>query len=111
MHEEEPRLLIEHVVVDGGHLDPVLPERLQYRGHLLGDQNEVAGNRRLAAAGRLKVDGLPGAHRRWHRHPAILDRFGTGNAELVNAAIVLALSAKGLIDRGSVDIDPLLRGW
>src|SRR5271166_3368709 len=35
MHEEQPRLVVEHVVVECGNLDPVLAQCLGYRVHLL----------------------------------------------------------------------------
>jgi len=48
VHEVEMRLVIEHVIVDCRNLDPVLPQRPQDRVHLLCDQHEIAGDRRLA---------------------------------------------------------------
>src|SRR6266566_3546730 len=36
VHEEEPRLVVQHVVVQGRHLDPVSPERANHRVHLVG---------------------------------------------------------------------------
>src|SRR4051794_8370779 len=56
VHEEQPRLIVEHVVVHGCHLDAVPAERLEHRVHLVGGQHEVARDRSLAAAGRLEVD-------------------------------------------------------
>ena len=42
VHVEQPRLVIEHVVVNGSHFDPVLTQRLDDGFHFLGDQDEVA---------------------------------------------------------------------
>src|SRR5271165_161376 len=109
VHEIEAWLVVEHVVVDRRDFDPVLAERFQHRVHFAGDQYEVAGDRRFAAAGRLKVDRIGRAH--WWRdvHPIVLDRFRAGNAELVDAAIIGALGIERLIDGGGVEID--LRRW
>jgi hypothetical protein len=70
VHEVEVRLVVEHVVVDRRDFDPVLAQCLQHRVHLLGDQHEVAGDRRLAAARWLKIDCIGRAHRRRDLHPA-----------------------------------------
>src|SRR4051794_31228062 len=58
MHEVEARLLTEHVVVHGCNLDTVLAQRLHYRRDFLVGQNEITGDRRLAASERLKIDGV-----------------------------------------------------
>src|SRR6266849_9976686 len=42
MHEEQPGLLIQHVVVERGHLDAVGPEGLDDRIDLGGPQHEIA---------------------------------------------------------------------
>jgi hypothetical protein len=44
---------VEHVVMDCRDLDAVIPQRLHYGIDLLRDQQKVAGDRRLAVAGRL----------------------------------------------------------
>src|SRR6266852_1279987 len=44
VQEDEPRLLGQHVAVDRGDLDPVCPQRLDHRVHLLPDEDEVAGD-------------------------------------------------------------------
>src|SRR3954452_3714929 len=56
MHEDEPRLLVEHVAVDRRHLDAIGAQLLDHRIDLLASEHEVAGDRRLAAAGRLEID-------------------------------------------------------
>ena len=49
---------VEHVAVQRRHLDAVLAQRLDHRVDLIRRQHEVAGDRRLAAAGRLEVDAV-----------------------------------------------------
>src|SRR6266545_4813283 len=56
VQEEEPRLLGQHVAMDRRYLDAVRPQSLDHRVHLLADEDEVAGDGGLTAAGRLEVD-------------------------------------------------------
>ena len=58
VNEDHPGLLVEHVAVNCCHLDPVLPQDADHRIDLISGHQEVACNRRLAAAGRLKVDSV-----------------------------------------------------
>jgi carboxypeptidase C (cathepsin A) len=44
MHEVEARLVVEHMVVDRGDLDPVVAQRFQHRVYFAGDQHEIAGD-------------------------------------------------------------------
>src|SRR4029453_8671487 len=55
--EEEPRLLVQHVAMDGRHIDPVGSQGLDDGIDLITGENEVAGDGSLAAAGRLKIYG------------------------------------------------------
>jgi hypothetical protein len=73
VHEEEPRLLVEHMTVQRGHLDAVLPQGPDHRVHLVAEQHEVG--RRLAVAGRLEADAgcEPEQSRRGQRHPVLRD--------------------------------------
>src|SRR5260221_14338332 len=50
VHEEEARLLFQHVAVQCGDFDAVFAQGFEDRVHFLGDQDEITGNRRLAAA-------------------------------------------------------------
>ena len=84
---------------------PLLTQRLHDRVHLLGGQHEIAGDRRLAAAGRLKIDRVRRAHAAGIIHAAFPDRLGARNAELIDAAVVRALGAERLVDRGGIEID------
>ena len=63
MHEEQPRLFVEHVAVDRRDIDAIGAQRPDHRIDFVARQYEVAGDRRLAAAGRLEVDGLRHPHR------------------------------------------------
>src|SRR4051795_6878349 len=56
MHEVEARLLADHVIVQRRHLDAILPYGFHHRRDFFVGQNEIAGNRCLAAAERLKID-------------------------------------------------------
>src|SRR5688572_21603915 len=56
MHEEQARLVVEHVVVQRRHVDPVRVQRLDDWIDLVLGEYEVAGDRGLARAGGLEVD-------------------------------------------------------
>src|SRR4051794_37135768 len=49
MQEEQPRLLVQHVAVDRGHVDAVRPQGLNNGIDFVIGQNEVAGDGSLAA--------------------------------------------------------------
>jgi hypothetical protein len=51
MHEEEPRLVGQHVVVQGGHLDPVLAQRPQ-------SKTQMPRRRRVALRRTIDKEGL-----------------------------------------------------
>src|ERR671933_905694 len=110
MHEEEARLLAEHVVVQGRDLDAVLAKRAEHRVHLVGREHEIARDGRLAAPGRLEIDGDRGAHRLRHLYAVIPDRLGAHHAHLIDAAIDLALAAEGLVERRDIEINALASG-
>src|SRR6266567_5886143 len=50
VQEEQAWLVVQHVVVDCGDLDPAVAQRLLYRVDLFRDQYEIARNGRLAGA-------------------------------------------------------------
>src|SRR3984893_13286272 len=56
VHEEKPRLLVEHVAMKRRHLDAVRTQSLDDRGHFFAGQHEIARYRSLAAADRLEAD-------------------------------------------------------
>jgi len=107
VHEEEVRLLHEHVIVDGLDLNSMSSKSPDDRVYLITEQNEVPGDRRFASACRLEVDGGRCAHRGWDFHAAIGDLLFTGNTELKDAAFDLACEAQGLLDTLRVEIDRL----
>src|SRR6476619_1294046 len=53
--EVQPWLLVQHVAMDGGHLDATCPQCLDDGIYLITDKNKIAGNGSLAAAGRLEI--------------------------------------------------------
>src|SRR5438067_947440 len=56
MHEEESRRLLQHVAVDGRHLDAILAQGAEHRIHFAPDEDEVTSDGGLAPAGRLEID-------------------------------------------------------
>src|SRR3546814_9906382 len=67
-------------------LDAVLAQRVQHWIDLRGGEHKVAGNRRLATAGRLKVDCDGRSHRHRQLHAAVARCLGTRDAERIDAA-------------------------
>ena len=64
MNEEHTRLFLEHMAVDRGHLDVAGTQRPDQRIYLVARNQKIAGDGRLATAGRLEVDGVGAAKRR-----------------------------------------------
>ena len=104
MHKERSRLIVQHVIVQRGHLDARIAQRGQHRFHLLRFQHEIAGDRGLAATCRLEIDSRGGAHGGRHRHAIVDDRVATRDAELQHAADGIALAADHLLDLLGVEI-------
>src|ERR1043165_6817248 len=100
MHEDQARLLGQHVAVDRRPLDAVLAQHLDHRIDFLAGQHEVAGDRRLAAAGRLEIDCRRNAGRtgRGELGAAFSDRIAPRDAELIDAAVGRTLRADDLIE-------------
>src|SRR5262245_5959617 len=75
MAEEQTWLLVQHVAVQGGYLDPVTSQGLDDGVDLVGRQNEVAGDRRFTAARRLEADRFSDSHgtARGELHAAFTD--------------------------------------
>src|SRR5262249_30069937 len=107
VHEEETRLLNEHVAMQGGDLDSVLPQRLDYGIDLDVEQNEVAGYGGLAAACRLKIDrGSYTQGAGWIELRAVFaDHAASRHRHLIHASVRLSLGADDLIDLSRVKID------
>ena len=87
MHEQEPRLLTDHVAVQRCDRDVVRTERALDRGHFGCDHDEVARDGSAICAKRLKVDRRGHAHRRRDGHTTLLDRPSARNAHLIDTAI------------------------
>src|SRR5262249_16034630 len=73
---------------------------------------EVAGDGRLAAAGRLEVDARRQSEwpRRSHGDAVHGDRIAARNAEGIDAAVILAFGADDRFELGGVEIDGRRRG-
>src|SRR5713101_4068549 len=110
MQEEQSRLLIQHVAVDRGHIDPVRPQRRYDRVYFVARKHEIAGNSGLATASRLEVDRRGYAHRshRSNLHSAFIDRIAPRHIKLVDAAVGLPFASDELIKLCRVEIN---RGW
>ena len=106
MHEEEPRLFLQHVTVERGHLDAVARSALM-TGFTSSGQDEVPGDRGFAAAGRLEVDGRRDPHGagRSDLHAAFHDRVAARHRELIDAAVRLALDADDLFELRGIEVD------
>src|SRR5260370_40827262 len=62
VHEDDSRLLRQHVAMDRGHLDVVRPQGAHHVIDLRANERIVARDRGLSAASRLKIDGGRTAH-------------------------------------------------
>ena len=109
MKEEQPRLFVQHVAVDGGYVDAVRSQRSDHRIHLVAGENEISGDGCLAATGGLKTDGYRHAHRphRADLHAIFHDWITAWHGELIDAAVCLSFDADDLIKLCGVEID----GW
>src|SRR6267154_1448914 len=105
MHEEQPRLLGEHVAVQRRHLDPAVAQGPEHGVDLACDEHEVPGDRRPAAPGRLEVDGDARTHADGDRHSILHYRVGAGDVDRINTAVDVALDAERPIDCGGVDVE------
>src|SRR5882757_9803304 len=109
MEEEQPRLFVQHVAVDGGYVDAVCSQCFDYRIHLVAGENEIPGDSCLAATGGLKTDGYRHAHRpdRADLHAIFRDWVTARHGELIDTAVRLSFDADDLIQLRGVEID----GW
>ena len=111
MHEKQPRLFRQHVAMEGGHLDPVFPQRLYHGVDFVPEQNEIARNGGLPASRRLKVNCGGNAERasRIKTRAVFADRIRARHTNLINPAIRLTLASDDLIDLSGIEIDCRLR--
>jgi hypothetical protein len=91
IHEEETWLIVQHVIVDGCHLDAACAQGAQHRIHLGGGENEIAGDRSLAVARGLEVDRFRRSRsdRHFQRRPALWAAL-TIAVELLGPLLILA---------------------
>jgi hypothetical protein len=63
MKEEKSGLFVQHVTVDRSDVDPIRPQCFDHRIDLVTRKNEIPGDGRLAAPGRLEIDAAGKAQR------------------------------------------------
>src|SRR5436190_16827000 len=104
MHEDQPRLLRQHVTMNGSHFDAAGTQGLDYRIHLFGYEHEVTSYGGFTASGRLKVDCSGNSSRsgRSNLHSTFADGVSPRNTKLINAAVRLSLRPDDLIELGSI---------
>src|SRR5258708_36734307 len=59
MHEEQPRLLRQHVAVKRCYPNPVVAQCLHDRIRFLAQEHEISGDCSFAAPSRLEINGGP----------------------------------------------------
>jgi hypothetical protein len=57
MHEEQARLFIQHVAVQGSDLDSIRAQRFNYGIDFASKQHEIASDGCLTISGGLEIDG------------------------------------------------------
>src|SRR6059036_715864 len=105
MHEKEARAVGQHMAVKGRDGDAVVAQGSDHGVHLIPDQDEVPGNRRLAPTGRLDVDRRRETHRGWNVDAIRRDLLCPRHADLIHAAVDLPVIAEDLPDLGGVDAE------
>src|SRR5207245_116098 len=107
VHEEQPRLLIQHVAMKSSYLDAVGTERLDDRVDLARHHHEIARYSGFAAARRLKTDSGCQTHRtsRRDRHSVHRDRIAARHAELIDATVGLTLGTDYLVELRGIKIN------
>src|SRR6185312_4899237 len=107
MKEEQPGLLVQHMTVERGDVDAVRAQRLDDRVHFVIGEDEITGNSRLAATGRLEVDAYRCAQRggRSHLHSALGHGVAARHIELIDTPVRVALDPDDLIELSRVEID------
>src|SRR5712664_4491805 len=105
MNEEHARLLVEHVTVDRRHFDIGSAQDSNQWIDLIAGNQKIAGDGCLAAARRLKVDGVGATKCAAHLHPVFRGWIAPGNPELVDTAVGRALRAHRFVELRGVEID------
>ena len=73
MDKKETGLFVEHVAVNGRHLNAVVMQGADQRIHFVGDYDEVTGDRGLPISCGLEVDSDGGTHGWWNWHAILGD--------------------------------------
>jgi len=107
MQVEEARLVAQSVAVQRRHVDARVAQRAADALHLAPEQDEIAGDGRLAAARRLEVDGGRHPDRGRQLHPHVHDLLAARDAVLIDRPVRLPLVPQGPVERGAVEIDLL----
>jgi len=111
MHEEDTRLLRQHMTVQRCNLDAVRPQRFDHWVDFIAGDHEIAGDRSLATARWLEIDRVGRAHRGWHRHAILGNRIAPWHVELIDAAIDRAFGADDLVELRRVEVDCRRGRW
>jgi len=98
VHEEEARLLGEHMAVQGGDLNAVIGKRGDDRIDFVGGENEIAGGGDLAGAGFLEINRLGDALRGGERGATVSDGLGARDSEREHAAGPASLGGENVLD-------------
>src|SRR6476661_3781661 len=105
MDKKETWLFVEHMTVEGGHLDAILAQRTDHRVHLFGGDHKITRYRCLAATCGLEVDNDGSAHGWRDRRAAFGNRVLARDRELIDATIDLSLHPDGLVQLVGVEFD------
>src|SRR5216684_8467170 len=105
MHKEKTRLFLQHMTMDGSHLNAVLPQRVDHRIHFASDENEISSDCCFAYACRLEIQRRCQSHGTGYGHASFRHLLGPGHANLVDASIRLPLVSENLVDGRSVEIN------
>ena len=109
VHEEQPRLFIKHVTMQGRYLDAVAAQRFDDGIDLACHHHEIARDRGFAVASRLETDSGRQSHRssRCDRRSVHRDRIAPRHTELIDAPIGLTLGTDYLVELRSIKVN----GW
>src|SRR6266568_5659926 len=105
MHEQESWRLIQHVTVQRRDGDAVGAERAQDGIYFAGDQHEVTRGNCGGGTDRLEVYRGRHAHRRRDLYTVQHHRPGSGDADLIDAAVGLAAHAEDLCNLHRIEAE------
>ena len=104
MHEEDARLFVEHVAVQGGDLDAVGLQGLDHRIDLLASSTKSPVMAAVSKPVGWKLMAIAAPIGARQGHALVGDRLGARNAELVDAAAILAEVSHDAVDADHVDV-------